>query len=61
MYIEKIKSPSNIKKLNMSELNILAEEIRHTLIQKLSNNGGHVGPNLGFVEATIAMHRVFST
>lgn len=61
MYIEKIKSPSDIKKLNMSELNILAEEIRHTLIQKLSNNGGHVGPNLGFVETTIAMHRVFST
>lgn len=61
MYIEKIQSPADVKALSLSEANILAEEARKVLIEKLSNHGGHVGPNLGFVEATIALHRVFNT
>lgn len=61
MYIEKIKSPADIKSLGIEELNILADEIRNALIEKLSNNGGHIGPNLGFIEPTIALHKVFNT
>lgn len=61
MYIEKIQSPADVKALSLSEANILADEARKVLIEKLSNHGGHVGPNLGFVEATIALHRVFNT
>lgn len=61
MYIEKIQSPADVKALSMTEANTLADEVRKVLIEKLSNRGGHVGPNLGFVEATIALHRVFNT
>lgn len=59
MYIENIYSPSDVKRLSINELNVLATEVRHYLLQKLSNHGGHIGPNLGMVEATIAMHYVF--
>lgn len=59
MYIENIYSPSDVKRLSISELNVLATEVRHYLLQKLSDHGGHIGPNLGMVEATIAMHYVF--
>lgn len=61
MYIEKIKSPEDVKRMPLSELPLLAEEIRHDLLEKLSEHGGHVGPNLGIVEATIALHRVFNS
>lgn len=61
MYIEKIKSPADVKSLPLSALPSLAEEIRHDLLEKLSVHGGHVGPNLGIVEATIALHRVFNS
>ena len=61
MYLEKINGPADIKKLNIGQLNILADEVRHFLIEKLSNYGGHVGPNLGMVEATVALHYVFNS
>ena len=56
-----IHSPEDVKRLNDSELIDLAAEIRHSLITSLSVTGGHLGPNLGVVELTIALHRVFST
>ena len=61
MYLEKINGPADIKKLNINELNVLADETRHYLIDKVSNHGGHVGPNLGMVEATVALHYVFNS
>ena len=56
-----IHSPDDVKKLADEDLPKLAAEIRHTLIDSLSKTGGHLGPNLGVVELTVAMHRVFST
>ena len=56
-----IHSPRDVKKLADGDLPKLADEIRHTLIDSLSKTGGHLGPNLGVVELTVAMHRVFST
>ena len=61
MYLENINSPSDVKKLNVEELKALSNEVRSTLLKKLSEHGGHIGPNLGFVEATIAMHYVFDS
>lgn len=61
MYLEKIQSPEDVKKLDVEQLKVLAGEMRQALIQKLSVHGGHVGPNLGMVEATIAMHYVFDS
>lgn len=61
MYLEKISSPADVKQLSINELNDLANEIRHFLLEKLSNHGGHIGPNLGMVEATIALHYVFNS
>src|SRR5437868_2383230 len=60
-YLEMVDNPSHIKKLNPPQLTQLAEEVRHELIVKLAKHGGHLGPNLGVVELTIALHRVFST
>lgn len=59
MYIEKIKSPAFLKGLNLEELNIVANETRQAVLNRVSKHGGHVGPNLGFVEATVALHYVF--
>ncbi len=56
-----IQAPSDIKQLSIPELEALAGEIRERLIVSLSRNGGHLGPNLGVVELTLAMHYVFST
>lgn len=56
-----IESPADIKKLSLSELEALAAEIRARLIHSVSKTGGHIGPNLGVVELTIAMHYVFDT
>ncbi|MCI6160498.1 MAG: 1-deoxy-D-xylulose-5-phosphate synthase [Prevotellaceae bacterium] len=61
MYLEKINGPKDIKKLEISELNILADETRHYLLKKVSEHGGHIGPNLGMVEATVALHYVFNS
>jgi 1-deoxy-D-xylulose-5-phosphate synthase len=57
----RIQSPADIKKLSMKELEALAEEIRARLIVGVAKTGGHIGPNLGVVELTIAMHYVFDT
>ena len=51
MYLEKINSPADVKKLSSDEMKKLAEEMRTALIKKLSVHGGHCGPNLGMVEA----------
>ena len=56
-----IRSPDDVKTLHESDLLTLADEVRHALITSLSRTGGHLGPNLGVVELTIALHRVFST
>ena len=56
-----IQSPADVKKLADEDLAALAAEIRHSLITSLAITGGHLGPNLGVVELTIALHRVFST
>jgi len=60
-YLSRIKSPGDVKRLGMVELERLAEEIRERLILGVAKTGGHIGPNLGVVELTIAMHYVFDT
>ncbi|HEY1649156.1 MAG TPA: 1-deoxy-D-xylulose-5-phosphate synthase [Terracidiphilus sp.] len=59
--LESIHSPADVKRLNYGQMGTLAEEIRAYLIQTLSKTGGHLGPNLGVVELTIALHAVFTT
>ena len=61
MYIEKINQPTDVKNLNSEQLHVLADEMRQALLQKLSKHGGHFGPNLGMVEAAIALHYVFNS
>src|ERR1041385_4419205 len=60
-YLDMVDDPSHVKKLTVPQLSQLAEEVRQELITKLAKNGGHLGPNLGVVELTIALHAVFST
>ncbi len=59
--LESIDGPQDVKRLNDEELTQLAGEIREFLIQAVSRSGGHLGPNLGVVELTIALHRVFDS
>ena len=59
--LESIHSPADLKKLNFAQMDELAAEIRAFLIQTLSKTGGHLGPNLGVVELTLALHAVFNT
>lgn len=59
--LNEVNSPMDLKKVSLNKLNILAEEIRNVLIKKVNATGGHMGPNLGMVEATIAMHYVFNS
>ena len=59
MYIEKIQSPADLKGLSIAELQTVADETREAVLNRVSKHGGHVGPNLGFVEATVALHYVF--
>ncbi len=59
--LARIKSPENVKQLAPKELPRLATEIRQKIIETTARNGGHVGPNLGVVELTIGLHRVFNT
>jgi len=59
--LETIHSPADVKRLNYAQMATLAEEIREFLIQTLSKTGGHLGPNLGVVELTLALHAVFNT
>lgn len=60
-YLNNINSPADLKKLSVEQLPDLAEEIRQTLLDRLMATGGHAGPNLGMVEATIALHYVFDS
>ena len=59
--LDKVNSPDDLRKLNIEELNTLASEMRELIIKKVNTTGGHFGPNLGFVEATIALHYVFNS
>ena len=59
MILEKIKKENDIKKLSPQELEVLAEEIREFLIEKISETGGHLASNLGVVELTMALHLAF--
>ncbi|MDE6146119.1 MAG: 1-deoxy-D-xylulose-5-phosphate synthase, partial [Muribaculaceae bacterium] len=61
MELEKISSPADIRKLDIKDLNNLCDELRKVFLVKISARGGHVGPNLGLVEATVALHYVFDT
>ena len=61
MLMEKIASPADVKKMDTESLKALAAEIRTALLNKISKCGGHLGPNLGFVEPTIALHYVFES
>ncbi|HBM86834.1 MAG TPA: 1-deoxy-D-xylulose-5-phosphate synthase, partial [Opitutae bacterium] len=59
--LERIQSPDDVKKLTEEQLPQLAAEIRERIISTTSQNGGHIGPNLGVVELTVGLHRVFNT
>ena len=58
-YLDAINSPDDLKKLNTAEVKVLASEIRDFLVEAVTKNGGHLASNLGVVELTLAMHRVF--
>ena len=59
--LNKINQPEDLRNIEINDLEKLSEEIREVLLQKLSKNGGHFGPNFGMVEAIIAMHYVFDS
>lgn len=61
MYLENINGPADVKLLSVPQLDTLAEEIRSALLYKISEYGGHFGPNFGMVEATIALHYIFNS
>lgn len=60
-YLDNIKSPEDVKKLSSSQLKVLAQEIRYKLVETVSTNGGHLASNLGAVELSIALHKVFDS
>src|SRR5882672_4454116 len=60
-YLDMVDAPEHVKKLTIPQLQELAEDIRRELIEGLAKGGGHLGPNLGVVELTIALHKVFTT
>lgn len=60
-FLENINSPEDLKKLNINELNILSTEIRDYMIKTVSRNGGHLSSNLGVVELSVALHKVFNS
>ena len=59
--LDKVKYPSDLRKLNLDELKILSKELREELVDVVSTTGGHLGAGLGVVELTIALHYVFDT
>ena len=61
MVLEKINTPEDLRGLSAEEMNLLSAEIRDLILKKVNTTGGHLGPNLGMVEATIALHRVFNS
>ncbi|MDR0879882.1 MAG: 1-deoxy-D-xylulose-5-phosphate synthase [Clostridioides sp.] len=60
-YLDRVNSPEDIKKMNIEELDLLANEIRKFLIRSVSHTGGHLASNLGVVELTLALHKVFDS
>ena len=60
-FLDTIRSPADVKRLKPEELPLLAQELRERVIETTAKNGGHIGPNLGVVELTIGLHRVFNT
>ncbi|MFM8523906.1 MAG: 1-deoxy-D-xylulose-5-phosphate synthase [Actinomycetota bacterium] len=60
-FLPRLKSPSDLARMSEAELTELSTEIRSFLVDKVSKSGGHLGPNLGIVELTIAIHRVFQS
>ena len=61
MILDRINMPSDLRNLTVEEMKTLASEMREVIIKKVNTIGGHMGPNLGIVEATIAMHYVFNS
>ena len=61
MILDKVNSPDDVKKLKIEEMSSLADEMREFIIKKVNTTGGHLGPNLGIAEATIALHYVFNS
>ena len=59
--LERISNPRDLDALSQTELSTLATEIRQVLVESVAKTGGHLGPNLGVVELTIALHRVFDS
>src|SRR5215467_10011265 len=60
-WLDRITSPADLRRLSVEQLDVLAAEIRDFLVEKVSRTGGHLGPNLGVVELTLALHRVFDS
>ena len=60
-FLSGIKSPSDVKGLTNKELPVLAQEVRDAIVSTVSENGGHLASNLGAVELTIALHKVFNS
>ena len=61
MILDKVNSPKDLKTLSIEEMQTLANEMRELIIKKVNVTSGHLGPNLGIAEATIAMHYVFNS
>jgi 1-deoxy-D-xylulose-5-phosphate synthase len=61
LVLEKVNFPKDVQKLSIDEMNVLAEEMRELIIKKVNTTGGHMGPNLGIIEGTIALHYVFNS
>ena len=61
MILDKVNTPDDLKKLSIQEMSFLADEMRELIIKKVNTTGGHMGPNLGIIETTIAMHYVFNS
>ena len=60
-YLDKVNSPEDIKKMSINEMDILAKDIRKFLVRSISKTGGHLASNLGVVELTLALHKVFNS
>ena len=61
MILDKVNMPNDLKQLSLDEMNVLADEMRELIIKKVNTTGGHMGPNLGILEATVALHYVFNS
>ena len=60
-YLDKVNSPQDIKNMTVDELDLLAKDIRKFLVRSVSQTGGHLASNLGVVELTLALHKVFDS